>query len=120
MSDGEILAVAWLILAAHGAALAVALFRRGGIGPLLPVNIGVAAIVLAGVATRWSYLFATPDWPMLVLAAAELGVIAVSFAAWRRRSRPLAALAVAAFNLHLLATAALLLFMLTFKMDRLI
>jgi len=120
MSDGEILAVAWLILAAHGAALAFALFGRRGIGPLLPVNIGVAAIVLAGVVTRGRYLFAPPDWLILALAAAELGVIAVSIAAWRRGSRPLAALAGVAFTLHLLATIALLLFLLTFRMDRLI
>jgi|SRR6185369_1020551 len=120
MSDGEVLAIAWLIVAAHGVALAFALFGRRGVRPLLPVNIGVAAIVLAGVAARWPYLFAPPDWPMLALAAAELGVISVSIAARRQRSGPLALLVGAGFTLHLLATAALLLFMLTFKMDRLI
>jgi len=67
-----------------------------------------------------AHLIAPPDWPMLALAAGDLGVIAVSIAAWRQRSRPLAALAGAAFTLHLLATIALLLFMLTFRMDRLI
>jgi len=120
MSDGAVLTLAWLILAAHVVALAFALFGGRRVRPLMPVNIGVAAIALTGVAARGRYLFAPPDWLILALAAAELGVIAVSIAAWRRGSRPLAALAGVAFTLHLLATIALLLFLLTFRMDRLI
>jgi|GEM_PF-3597011 hypothetical protein len=119
MTDTQILTAAWLILAAHIVALAMALFGKRGIRPLLPVNIAVAAIMLLGVAARGHYLFAPPDWPVIALGLIEAGVIMVSIAAWRR-ARGLKMLSAMIFALHLLATIGALVFMLTFTMDRLI
>src|SRR5947209_3892905 len=103
MTDCQILATAWAILGAHLVALAIARFGKRGARPLLPVNIGVAMIVLMGVAARGHYLFAPPDWPLIAFAAIEMGVILLSIAAWRR-SRGFAAVAAMIFTLHLLAT----------------
>ncbi len=119
MTDPEILLTVEILLAAHIVALALAVFGKRGILPLLPVNLLIAVIVLIVIGARGHHLFAPFDWPQLGLAATECAVIAISIAAWRRL-RGFRALSCGIFSLHLLATIGALLFMATFSITRLI
>lgn len=121
MTDSQIVLTVSLLLAAHVAAIIATIVRRHrGVAPLLAVNLIVAAIVLIAIGSRGRYLFTPPDWPVLALAAGECGVIALSLATWRRARRGYRGLSIGIFALHLLATTAALIFMLTFSMTRLI
>jgi hypothetical protein len=119
MIDHQILLIAWAILAAHLAALGIAWLSKHGIRPLLLVNVAVATIMVASVAARGRYLITPPDWPLIMFVAIEAGVVALSILAWRQSDR-WRAVATVIFALHLLATIAAMLFMLTFSMGRMI
>lgn len=113
-------AIAILVLAAHVVALAWALWSPKRIGLLLSVNAAVSASVLATEAQRLRYILAAPpDGQLLALIAFELVVLAAALWAFRGRRLPIIVSCVA-FGLHLCASVAAVLFVLTFRMTRLL
>lgn len=121
MSDNQVAeAVLVLALAAHAAALLWLLRPRNRLGPLLSVNAAVSACILAYQAQRIRYVLALPaDYPLLALVAFEALVLAA--AAWAVRGRRLpVVVSCLAFALHLCAGIAALVFLLTFRITRLI
>ena len=121
MSDNSIvLGVIILALAAHLAAFAWLTWTRRDIGALLCCNLAVSAAVLVHQVSRLRYILLAPvDWAVMALLAFEAVVLVM--AAWSFGGRRVPGLvSCAAGAVHLVACAAALLFMLTFRMTRLI
>jgi hypothetical protein len=119
-------AIALAVLAAHGAALIAALVRRRVVRAIPALNLALALVVVLYLVSRIGsnpYLLANAreglDPTEVGLVAFEIGV-AVAAAAAFARLRFAAPISAAAFGLHLLASAAAVAFVLTFKIDRLI
>jgi hypothetical protein len=108
-----------VIVLAQGAVLLwVAGFRKG-IKPILVVNLIVAATVLLYNATRLPIAIHYQEYRLLGLVAFECGAMIASAGALLGVRIP-AWLIWLAFGVNLLLSAALMIFMLTFKMTRLI
>ncbi|QXQ07224.1 hypothetical protein KX816_04040 [Sphingosinicellaceae bacterium] len=118
MTNREFIILVVLTLVAHIAVLVVLVATRR-ITPLLILNVLVAAVSLAYLATRLRYIFVGPDWQMLAFAAAELTALGLAAAAYRGW-RFTAAMSIVVFGLHLFAAIAATTFVLLFKWDRLI
>lgn len=110
--------VACLALAVHLAVLVWVLRAQTGIHGLLCVNVAVAGLVLAYQLSRAQYILRPPvDRQQLALAGFE--ALAVASAAWAYGGHRLpGVIAYAVFGLHLFASAAAVLFVLTVRFDR--
>jgi hypothetical protein len=92
---------------------------RKGAGLMLSVNVAVSVSVLAYQLPRLGYSLATPpDEQLLALIAFEFLVLATAWWASGGRRLPLV-LSCIAFGLHLCASLAAVVFVLTFRIDRL-
>lgn len=120
MSEIEFVAAVFVLAAAHiGAFLATVILRRGP-SALLAVNVAASCFVLWFIASRPDLLDEQPfDWHVVELIAFELIAIASAIAAWRRVRFALP-ISYVVFALHVLADIAVLHFLLTFHITRLI
>ncbi|CAN5205952.1 hypothetical protein BH10PSE1_BH10PSE1_35770 [soil metagenome] len=119
-TDRLVASTVLLALVAHVAAIFWLLRPRHRLTPILTVNILVSVGVLAYQATRIPYLLTGPaDGQVLALIAFEIPVFGAAF--WSSRGRHLPVLiSGVGFAVHLCAAIAAAVFMLMFKMDRLI
>ena len=106
-------------LLAHIAALADLWISTRGLSSLLALNSVVASAVLVYAATRARYILARPDWPYLGLVAFEILALALSLWAFRQ-GRVAVISAYIVFGLHACVSVAAVIFVLTFKLKRLI
>lgn len=104
-------------LAVHLVLPLACLWARRGFAPLLVCNGVMAALVLAAVAPDLPRAFG--DEQVMALAGFEVLVLAAALWASRRRGWP-RTVSYGAFGLHLCASVATVLFMLTFRITRLI
>ena len=118
MSNLQFTALAWAALAAHVGALAMALTRRGTT-PMLGLNLAVAAAVLIYLVARPRWMAAPVDGQKLALAVFEIAVLAAAALALRG-VRFAGAASWAGFGVHALASAAMVAFVMLFRITRLI
>lgn len=120
MSENSIVAaVAILVLMAHLAAFAWLAWTGGDVRPVLCCNVAVAVVILGYQLSRRRYLLVPPvDQEVVDLVAFEAAVLLMS--GWSFHGRRAAVIASsAACAVHLVASAAAVLFVLTFRMTRL-
>lgn len=118
MSNTLLNALTVVVLAAHVAALVAAIVRHNAV-PILALNLVAGAAILLALAANHSWATAPIDWQLAAMAVFEIVAACLALAGFRRLrlARPLSC---AVFGVHLLASAALVLFALTFKITRLI
>jgi hypothetical protein len=119
VSNLQLTMVAVTALAAHVLALAAAVMHRGP-QAAFSVNLAVAGVALIVLATNLRWLRAPIDLPVVGLALLEVLVFALTALALARGYRAAVAGSWAAFALHFLASALAVVFVLTFKITRLI
>jgi hypothetical protein len=119
MTNGQLTAVTVLLLAAHLAALAIAVLRKGWGGPMRLLNVGVGLAVLAYLAAHPKAFGIPIDGQVVALAVFEVCVVLVSALA-KRGARLALAGAWTAFVVHFAASLGAAAFALLFKIDRLI
>jgi hypothetical protein len=107
-----------LLVLAHVGALIWAIRPRGGILPVLALNLVIATGILGYNIQHFAQLFAHADATLLALVAFALVNLLVSAAALTRRIP--SAFVWVLFAVDFVLSMLLLAFMLTFKIDRLI
>jgi hypothetical protein len=118
MSNVQLTVVTVAVLLAHVTALAIAASRRRA-RPALSLNLVVAGATLVNLATDWRWLRPPLDVQVAGLAAFELLVLAMALLALAHH-RPAVVGSWIAFGLHGLASVLAVVFVLTFKITRLI
>jgi hypothetical protein len=119
MSNAQLTAMTFLILAAHIAALGAAVVFKRGPGAALGLNLVLAAVTVIWLALHPKWLNAPIDWQVAGLVAFEALVAGAAVLALRGVG-PAVGVSWTAFGLHLLASVGAVVFVLTFKIDRLI
>jgi hypothetical protein len=119
MSNAQLTAVTLIVLAAHLAALALAVLRQGWAGPMRVLNGAVGLTTLGWLAAHPKTFGSPVDGQLVALAVFE-GCVALSAALARRGARLALAATWTAFAVHFAASAGAVAFALLFKIDRLI
>ena len=117
MSDEVVIAIVVVALLVHLVLPLACLWAGRGFAPLLACNGVVAALVLAALAPGLPRAFGDAQ----IMALAGFEVLVLVAALWARRSRGWPrVVSYGAFGLHLCASVAAVLFLLTFRITRLI
>ncbi|HEV7386821.1 MAG TPA: hypothetical protein VGN89_18195, partial [Phenylobacterium sp.] len=119
VSNLQLTIVAMAALAAHVLALAAALTQRGPQGAF-GVNLAVGGVALIVLAQDLRWLRAPIDLQVAGLAALEILAVVMAALALREGYRAAVVAAWIAFGLNFLASALAVVFVLTFKITRLI
>jgi hypothetical protein len=119
VSNLQLTVVAVTALTAHVLAVAAAVMHRGP-QAAFSVTLAIAAVVLIVLATNLRWLRAPIDLQVAGLALLEVLVFALTALALARGYRAAVAGSWVAFALHFLTSALAVIFVLTFKITRLI